>query len=89
MSDYYLERRFGILAVEKGYITAEQLLEAMAIQLKRDLDKKKHRLIGRILVELGYVQPFQIKEILRCMGIPTEFSSPDDDSLKIVQDCLG
>lgn len=54
-----------------------------------DLDKKKHRLIGRILVDLGYVQPFQIKEILGCMGIPTEFSSPDDDSLKIVQDCLG
>ncbi len=89
MSDYYLERRFGMLAVEKGYITAEQLLEAMTIQLKEDLDKKMHRLIGRILFELGYIQPFQTKEILRSMGIPTEFSSPDDDSLKIVQESLG
>jgi hypothetical protein len=84
MSDYYLERRFGLLAVEKSYITAEQLLEAMNIQLKEDLDKKQHRLIGQILLDLGYIQTFQIKEILRSMGVPAGFCKQDDAAVNLM-----
>ena len=73
MSDYSFERRFGVVAVEKGYITADQLVEAMTIQLREDLDKKEHRLIGRVLRDLGYIEIFQVKEVLRSMGFPAEF----------------
>ncbi len=43
--------RFATIAVEKGYITAEQATAALAEQLGDDLARKRHRLIGHILFE--------------------------------------
>jgi hypothetical protein len=64
-----LEKRFGFIAVEKGYINAEQLLEAMMIQLKENLDKWEHRLLGKILFDLGYMSSDQIRDVLDEMGV--------------------
>ena len=49
------EKRFGVIAVEKGFITKEQLFEAMKIQVDEDLSGKPHSLIGTILIKLGYL----------------------------------
>jgi hypothetical protein len=72
-----LDRRFGAIAVEKGFITSHQLLDALEIQTKEDLVGRNHRLIGKILSDKGFVTPPQIKEILVSM---TSSQSPLTDS---------
>lgn len=59
--------RFGIAAVKLGFITAEQLREAMVEQLDVNLSTKVHRLIGEILHEKGWMTLEQIKETLEKM----------------------
>jgi len=68
METEHLEKRFGILAVEKGMITADQVINAMRIQIMDDVEKGKHRLIGLILLEQGLLSLGQIDEVLRAMG---------------------
>ena len=77
MHRYYSERerkmaegkvkRFGVIAVKKGFITLEQLVEAMTIQILEETEGKKHRLIGQIFVSLGYLTSPQIDEVMEIM----------------------
>jgi hypothetical protein len=62
-------KRFGFIAVEMGFITLDQIIEAMKIQVREDLEKPKHRLVGEILVYLGFMNPSQVDEVLKAMGI--------------------
>jgi hypothetical protein len=68
METEHLEKRFGVLAVEKRFIDANQLIEALRIQVMEDLEKGKHRLIGRILLEGGLITLSQIDDVLKSMG---------------------
>ena len=68
METEHLEKRFGILAVEKGFITADQVIDALRIQVMEDIEKGKHRLIGRILLEQGQITLSQIEELLNSLG---------------------
>lgn len=68
METEHLERRFGVLAVEKGFITADQVIEALRIQVMEDIEKGRHRLIGRILLEQRLMTLPQIDEVLKSMG---------------------
>lgn len=70
MTTEHFEKRFGMVAVEKGFVTSEQVVEAIAIQVEENVDQKKHRFIGTVLVELGYMRHSQIQEVLKFMGIP-------------------
>ena len=67
-----LEKRFGTIAVEKGFTTKEQIIEAMKQQVGEDLDGKEHRRIGSILYGLGYITIPQINEVLESMQKPTK-----------------
>jgi len=69
MSDEKLDKRFGAIAIQKGFITLEQLLDAMKVQIVEDLEDAEHRLIGQILWERGYISTEQIKEVLESMGV--------------------
>ena len=62
-----LDKRFGITAVEKGFITSEQLLEAMKIQITEDLEPIGHRLLGEILLDEKHLTAEQISEVLEVM----------------------
>jgi len=64
METEHLEKRFGILAVEKGFITADQVIEALKIQVMEDIEKGQHRLIGRILLKQGLITLSQIDDLL-------------------------
>jgi hypothetical protein len=59
------ELRFGTVALEKGFITKDQLVEALIIQIDDNIDRKKHRVIGTILFELGYITHQQIDQVLK------------------------
>ena len=64
MTTRVLEKRFGTIAVEKRFITLDQLVKAMNIQILEDVEKGVHRLIGEILLELGFITIPQIDEVL-------------------------
>lgn len=56
--------RFGEVAIELGYITPEQLKEALTEQTNDDIASKPHRLIGTILFEKGWLTNKQIDIVL-------------------------
>jgi hypothetical protein len=64
MGTEFLDKRFGVIAVEKGFITKDQLFEALKVQITEELEKKEHRLIGRILYDLELLTLSQIDEVL-------------------------
>ncbi|MCP4672824.1 MAG: hypothetical protein GY857_16125 [Desulfobacula sp.] len=62
-----LDQRFGSIAVRKGYISSEQLIDALSIQATENVEDNTHRIIGTILREKGYLSIEQINEILQDM----------------------
>ena len=72
MKDDYRKSRFGCIAVEKGFVTEEELVEAMELQIRDNLKGKGHRLIGTILFELGYMDVKQVDEVLVFMETATK-----------------
>jgi len=59
------EKRFGVVAVEKGLITADELVNALTIQVKEDIEMGYHRLIGKIFLDQGIMSGKQISELLK------------------------
>jgi hypothetical protein len=55
---------FGEVALEKRFVTAEQLYEALTIQARDKVDGKPERLLGQILLELGHIDEEQIRQVL-------------------------
>ena len=58
------DKRFAVIAVEEGFITKEQLFEALKIQVEEDLSGKPHSLIGIILIKLGYLTKEEADHVL-------------------------
>ncbi len=71
-----MRQRFGFIAVEKGYIGFDELVEAMKVQVREELSTGKHRRIGEVLVGLGYMSASQLEDVLRIQ----EASSGDPDA---------
>lgn len=57
-------KRFGVIAIEKGFIKKSQLIEALELQAEENIAAGRHRLIGQILLENGYMTEAQIEEVL-------------------------
>ncbi len=57
-------KRFGTIAIEKGYIVQEQLMDALKIQVEEDVKEGSHRLLDIILFEQKNLDAVQIKSIL-------------------------
>ena len=55
---------FGEIALEKRFVTAEQLYEALTDQAKDRTGGRPERLLGQILLELGYMNETQIAQVL-------------------------
>ena len=64
--DHY-EKRFGLVALERGFITAEQLVSALTIQVQEDIEFGSHRLIGKIFVDQNTISAKQVGEVLKYM----------------------
>ena len=62
------EERFGLIAVDKGFLALEKLIEAMKIQLIGDVRRFKYRLIGEILIDIGALNVSQVAEVLNVMN---------------------
>jgi hypothetical protein len=62
------EMRFGHIAVQEGFITIDQLLAALKVQVEDDLAEDPHRLLGRILCEQGAMTWAQVGKVLLILG---------------------
>ena len=58
------KKMFGEVAFEKGFITSENLYEALAIQARALAANKPYMFLGQILIELGYMTERQVLEVL-------------------------
>jgi hypothetical protein len=60
------KQRFGEIAVEKEYISPEQLKKALSVQRSADrrVDKSPD-LIGNILYELGFMKNSKINKVIK------------------------
>lgn len=56
--------RFGQLAVQFGFITEEQLIDALARQVREELNGNGHRLLGEILFEIEVMSAKAIDEVM-------------------------
>ncbi len=71
MEGYFIEKltatfyRFGKITVDMGFISAEQLKEAMSEQVEDDLADKLHRPIGKILLDNGWITKEQLDMVLK------------------------
>ncbi len=63
------EKRFGVIAVEQGMITRDQLFEALKAQVEDNIEKGTHRLIGEILYQQGAMTLAQIGDVLMALGV--------------------
>ncbi len=69
MSTQKIDDRFGVTAVKNGFISREQLFEALRIQLTEDLKGAKHRLLGEILRIKEYMTETQIDKVIASMSV--------------------
>lgn len=63
-----IKKRFGTIAIDMGFITQEQLVEALTIQVRDNIMKNPHRKIGEILVDQGWMSDDQRREVLKTMN---------------------
>ena len=61
------EKRFGIIAIEKGYITPDEFIDALKLQVQDDIQYGSHRLIGEILVTQGTMTVAQVDHVLKVL----------------------
>ncbi|MFP6737731.1 MAG: hypothetical protein VCD34_03215 [Planctomycetota bacterium] len=62
MSDRY--KFFGEIALEKRFVSADQLYEALTLQARNRVEGVIEKQLGQILLELGYMDEEQIREVL-------------------------
>ena len=60
----HYEKRFGIIAIQKGFITADDLVRGLTVQVGEDIKNIPHRLLGEIFFDMGVMTDKQIEEVL-------------------------
>jgi hypothetical protein len=61
------EKRFGLIAIEKGYIKPLDLIEALKEQVEENIEKGSHRPIGEILADRGKMTDEQVQDVLMAL----------------------
>lgn len=56
-----------MVAVKMGFVTPEQVVKALEIQVTEDLSQGSHRRIGKILLDQRLIDQGQIDEIVQSM----------------------
>tara|TARA_B100000809_G_scaffold8741_1_gene8383 strand:+ start:2075 stop:2293 length:219 start_codon:yes stop_codon:yes gene_type:complete len=70
MSDRY--KFFGEIALEKRFVSADQLYEALTLQARNRVEGVIEKQLGQLLLELGYMDEDQIREVLDVLYPVTE-----------------
>ena len=62
-----LDKSFGEIALQKGFITREQLDKSLKVQTEEDISGFEHRPIGRIMLNEGFITLQQVGSVLKSM----------------------
>lgn len=62
-SDRY-RRQFGEVAIDLGFVDDAKVKEALALQAERRAAGRPDKLLGQVLLELGYLTTDQIQEVV-------------------------
>ncbi len=76
------QRRFGLIAIEKGFIRADHLYEALLRQRAQETGGVERRPLGMILKDLGYLSVSQIDEILQTLEAEARQTKETPDQFK-------
>ena len=57
--------RFGYLAIQKGFITKDQLINAIRVQILNEEKECASERVGRVLKEMGFITDEQIDEVMK------------------------
>ena len=68
MDKEQIHKRFGMIAVEKGFVTEDHVIEALVIQATENYRMGRHRFIGKILLENGLLTSTQLFEVLEALS---------------------
>ena len=60
----HYEERFGFLAIEKGFITQDELSKAQAVHAQEEIKNGIYRHLGEILFFQGIMSAQQIEEVV-------------------------
>lgn len=60
----HYEKRFGIIAIAKEYITPNDLVKGLTMQVNEDIRNMPHRLLGKIFFDMGIMTDKQVEEVL-------------------------
>jgi hypothetical protein len=60
----HYEKCFGIIAIKKGFISADYLVKGLTVQVTEDNRNMPHRLLGEILFDMGFLTNKQVDEVL-------------------------
>ena len=63
----HYEKRFGIIAIERGFISYKDLIEALKVQVGEEIEIGKHRLLGEILLYQDKITARQIDEVVKTL----------------------
>jgi hypothetical protein len=61
---------FGQVAMRKGYVTEQQVQDALARQKDLVHHGAPHKLIGMIMLEMGALDTTELIDVLREMNVP-------------------
>ena len=61
----HYEKCFGLIAVEKGFITPGELITALKVQVREDIENGIHRQLGEIFLDQDLMSPNQIEAVVK------------------------
>ena len=63
----HYEKRFGIISIEKGFISSQDLIEALKVQVGEEIEIGKHRLLREILLYEDKITATQIDDVVKTL----------------------
>jgi hypothetical protein len=63
----YYEKRFGDIAIEKGFITHGELTKALTIQCQEEIESGTYLLIREIFLDQSTMHVNQIEEVVKAI----------------------
>ena len=70
--------RFGTLAIEMDFVTIEQVLGVIFEQVMDNHYRKRHKKIGRMMIEKGLMSTKQVEAVLKKLAEINKESIPLD-----------
>ncbi len=70
------QKLFGGVAIQQGFITPDQLIEALKVQAEGHLDGGPRRRIGEILQGQGAMTYSQVGQVIMGLGMITNIHGP-------------